>query len=274
MARRRTSPAEDILDLLSMCPWYVSVIVSGVVYAFLKFYLPTVEPETIFYRSLSQLLKPLAGLIALFFLIPAPISALRRYKRKKLLATQESIDTIRSLNWRDFEFMVAQAYKEQGYRVIENEEVGPDGGIDIVLTKGSHKYLVQCKQWHTAKVGVKVVREMFGVMHSVGAQGVIIITSGMFTQEAKNFAHDKPIDLVEGNELGDLIKNSQNTKPIDDKLTARPTVKRKTPDMSDSKCPSCGSQLIVRVAKKGKNAGKEFVGCSGFPRCKFTKPIS
>ncbi len=272
MVRRRTSPIEDVLDLLTMCPWYVSVIVSGAIYAFLKYYLPTVEPEKMIYRTLSQLITPWAGVIAILFLIPAPISALRSYRRKTLLKSQKNIDTIRDLHWRDFEFLVAQAYRQQGYRVVENKEMGPDDGIDLVIEKNSNRYIVQCKQWHMVKVGVKVVREMFGTMHSVNAQGVIIITSGLFTQEAKNFANDKPIDLVEGNELAELIKNAQNTRPIETP-PVRPPVERKTPNMmSDTKCPSCGSQLIVRVAKRGKNAGKEFIGCSSFPKCKFTKP--
>jgi restriction system protein len=190
------------------------------------------------------------------------------------LKSQKNIDTIRDLHWRDFEFLVAQAYRQQGYRVVENEEMGPDGGIDLIIEKNSNRYIVQCRQWHTVKVGVKVVREMYGTMHSVNAQGVIIITSGLFTQEAKNFAHDKSIDLVEGNELVQLIKHAQTAKPIE-KPQVRPTVEKKTPEMlSDTQCPSCGSQLIVRVAKRGKNTGKEFIGCSSFPKCKFTKPIS
>jgi len=274
MARRRTSPIEDVLDLLIMCPWYVSVIVSGAVYALLKYYLPTLEPEKMIYRTFSQLLTPFAGVIALIFLIPAPISALRSYRRKTLLKSQKSIDTIRELHWRDFEFLVAQAYRQQGYRVLENEEMGPDDGIDLVIEKNSNRYIVQCKQWRTVKVGVKVAREMYGTMHSVNAQGVIIITSGLLTQETKNLAHDRPINLVEGNELAELIKNAQTAKPIE-KPPVRPTVEKNAPDMlSDTQCPSCGSQLIVRVAKRGKNTGKEFIGCSNFPKCKFTKPMS
>ena len=32
-------------------------------------------------------------------------------------------------------------------------------------------------------------------------------------------------------------------------------------------CPSCGSPLVVRYSKFGK-----FIGCSNYPKCKFTKP--
>ena len=39
---------------------------------------------------------------------------------------------------------------------------GADGGIDLVLRKGSERFLVQCKQWRAYKVGVNVVRELYG----------------------------------------------------------------------------------------------------------------
>lgn len=38
-------------------------------------------------------------------------------------------------------------------------------------------------------------------------------------------------------------------------------------------CPRCGNKLILRTAKKGVNAGKQFYGCSGFPKCRYVKPI-
>ena len=36
-------------------------------------------------------------------------------------------------------------------------------------------------------------------------------------------------------------------------------------------CPRCGKTMVLRTARKGSNAGKEFWGCSGFPACKATK---
>lgn len=39
-------------------------------------------------------------------------------------------------------------------------------------------------------------------------------------------------------------------------------------------CPSCGSNMVRRVARKGANAGSEFWGCAMYPKCKGTRPIS
>lgn len=38
-------------------------------------------------------------------------------------------------------------------------------------------------------------------------------------------------------------------------------------------CPRCGSELVVRTAKKGANVGNMFYGCSNFPRCRFVRNI-
>ena len=36
-------------------------------------------------------------------------------------------------------------------------------------------------------------------------------------------------------------------------------------------CPWCGRELVLRTAKKGNMIGKQFYGCSGFPKCRYVK---
>ena len=36
-------------------------------------------------------------------------------------------------------------------------------------------------------------------------------------------------------------------------------------------CPWCGGKLVVRTAKKGANIGKQFYGCSNYPKCRYTR---
>ena len=40
---------------------------------------------------------------------------------------------------------------------------------------------------------------------------------------------------------------------------------------SNSVCPKCGGELKQRQAKRGKSAGNHFLGCSNFPKCRYTK---
>lgn len=40
-------------------------------------------------------------------------------------------------------------------------------------------------------------------------------------------------------------------------------------EMPDNPCPKCGSALVIKTAKKGERAGKEFWGCSSYPKCRY-----
>ena len=33
-------------------------------------------------------------------------------------------------------------------------------------------------------------------------------------------------------------------------------------------CPKCNRKMVLRIAKKGQNIGKQFYGCTGFPECR------
>lgn len=41
---------------------------------------------------------------------------------------------------------------------------------------------------------------------------------------------------------------------------------------SSDTCPKCGSPLKRRVARRGATEGTAFLGCSRYPRCRYTRP--
>ena len=42
---------------------------------------------------------------------------------------------------------------------------------------------------------------------------------------------------------------------------------------AERKCPQCGSAMALRTAKSGANAGKQFWGCSTFPKCRVIQKL-
>ena len=42
---------------------------------------------------------------------------------------------------------------------------------------------------------------------------------------------------------------------------------------SDTICPKCSSKLVLRQVKQGSRQGSQFLGCSSFPRCRYTKEL-
>ncbi len=102
--------------------------------------------------------------------------------------------------------MVGEAFRLDGFVVNERGGAGADGGIDLVLHKDGEKFFVQCKQWRAFKVGVSVVRELYGVMAAGGATGGFVVTSGVFTKDAIEFASGRNVILVDGTILFDMIQ--------------------------------------------------------------------
>ena len=49
-----------------------------------------------------------------------------------------------------------------------------------------------------------------------------------------------------------------------------PTDRSDRPDRADQipPCPKCGKPMVLRTAQKGKQTGKQFWGCFGYPECK------
>jgi len=39
-------------------------------------------------------------------------------------------------------------------------------------------------------------------------------------------------------------------------------------------CPKCGSNMVLRTAKRGKNAGSQFWGCSAYPKCRVVQNVT
>jgi restriction system protein len=100
-------------------------------------------------------------------------------------------------------------------------------------------------------------------MHDTGCpNGVFVALSG-FTHEARAFASNKSIDLVSAEQLLDLIA----ILPLE--AQARLLKKTTSGDYTTPSCPSCGTKLVLRTASRGNSSGKQFWGCSNYPRCKY-----
>ncbi|HBC3807671.1 TPA: NERD domain-containing protein [Vibrio alginolyticus] len=44
--------------------------------------------------------------------------------------------------------------------------------------------------------------------------------------------------------------------------------------VSSNECPCCGSEMVLRETKRGENIGKQFWGCSTFPKCRAVKQFN
>jgi restriction system protein len=191
------------MDLVAMLPWWAGVTLGVISYMLLhgvasQAVVSTAQPGQVSAMVAQTLWKTLASIgqyvLPALCLAGAGMSAWRRKERKNLVIDvmqSEASDALDGMSWREFEMLVGEGFRLQGYQVSETGGGGADGGVDLVLRKAGEtsgeKFLVQCKQWRALKVGVDVVRELYGVMAARGATGGFVVTSGRFTEAAVSF---------------------------------------------------------------------------------------
>jgi restriction system protein len=267
---RRTGLFEEVIEIGVRLPWGVSVALAGTAYIVLHVLASPAPAHPADTDELGvfagrQLLFTIASflqdILPLALLVGATASFVRRRQNRIFLANAaadpaRSIDTI---SWQDFERLVGASFEKEGFAVTRTGGGGPDGGVDLILTKGREMTLVQCKRWRAQQASVTTVRELYGVMADRGAAHGVVVSAGDFTPDAREFARGRNIDLVNGRALADILRGAASDAGMS---TAAPT------------CPKCGARMLERVARTGSNAGQSFWGCETFPRCRGIVPIT
>jgi len=98
---------------------------------------------------------------------------------------------MRTMDPRKFEELIAELLRAKGYEV-EVTRTTRDGGLDIIAIKrsdlGAALTLVECKRYaETNKVGVDIVRGLYGVVEAQRATRGLIATTSYFTKDAQAF---------------------------------------------------------------------------------------
>jgi restriction system protein len=278
MGRRKVGLTE-LLDLASRLPWKVSAALAPVSFVILHLIanaLAHAAPAGNLSDMGSVVIRGFVYAFAATFQYVLPLALLvgsaaafaRRHRARALLNGARSNGTtdIGGLSWRDFERVVGEGFRGRGFEVVERGGAAPDGGIDLVLTRGKEQFLVQCKQWRAQQVGVSVVRELYGVMAAEGASGGYVVTSGTFTKDARRFAAGRNVELIDGQALDGLLRDGRG---VESKVELG-TVKAHTSKSATPMCPRCKSPMVMRTAKKGRNVGGSFWGCAQYPKCRHT----
>lgn len=276
---RRQGLLDDLMDIGSKLHWRVAVLSAAVIFVVCHVIASKTAPITTA-KTLADLgtvvQQGLAHQMAAIFqyvlpaglLIGAAVGFLKQSRSRSLFTAAQSNPktAITSMNWREFERLVGETFRRQGFTVTGFGGNGPDGGVDMGLAKNGERFLVQCKHWRKRQVGVTVVRELQGVMSVQGAQGGFVVTGGEFSREAREFADACAIKLIDGAGLQDMI--GAYSGDLSPKTSAR------VPRATAPSCPRCGTLMVERKAKQGRFAGQPFWGCQQYPKCSGILQIS
>jgi restriction system protein len=210
---------DGLIELATRLPWWGSLLSALASYALLHpiaiLQVPTpIGMVDVVATALAQLLVFVAQiaqyLLPAAFLLSASVSGFGLWKRRDLrefVAQDTTGSILRGLARKDFELVVSEAFRRQGYEPCESHKVSRERATALELTRNGKRYLVDCADWRSWKAGKGAVRKLYERMETKGADGGFAVTSGQFTPEAKHFAADKNIGLVDGRHLKELIRS-------------------------------------------------------------------
>lgn len=119
-----------------------------------------------------------------------------------------SLGSLRQMDDERFEQFVADLWAEMGYRTVVRQ-FSNDGGIDVVASKrgpaGAAK-TIQAKRYASTSVGGPDVQQYFAMKHQEGADKGLIVTTGTFTDPAKDRAAELGVGLIDGRNLVTLVR--------------------------------------------------------------------
>jgi restriction system protein len=217
-----------------------------------------VEPHMLRDIRLDQVTPPRGSELP----VPTPLTV----APAREVATSWSPAVFAAIEWRRFEAVCEKLFGQAGFET-KSQSHGADGGVDIWLysrnTTGPAA-VVQCKHWQGKAVGVKEMREFFGVMASHKLTRGVYATTSTYTADAQQFAKDNSINALDGPGLLALIakRSPEQQQALLDVAHEgeywRPT------------CASCGIKLVARKSVKG---GAGFWGCGHYPKCKSRLPM-
>jgi restriction system protein len=116
MARRGVK----LFGFLLKSSWWVSVIQALVVFVEMRWIALAEIGATQIGRGVGMAVAKMAPWPAAFFLMLAAGSAIFAAKKRKLVDGQTSLESLRNVSWKHFEWMVGEAYLRMGYAVEES----------------------------------------------------------------------------------------------------------------------------------------------------------
>ena len=227
--------------------WFVAKNASGrgivalmaVIYGGLGLALPILtRMSTAWLVSLNVIATILAATFGIFWFAVQVESAHRRH-------LVEWTSDLRLLDAKEFEWLVAEIYRREGWKVDETGEHGkPDGNLDLRMTRGKERAIVQCKRWTSWMVGVDDVRGFAGTVSAERGNDTVVghfVTLSRFTEQAIVEGQRMKLVLVSGAELYNRAEKLRRHEA----------------------CTTCGSPMVLDRSVRGWWFRCVTPGCTG-----------
>lgn len=143
------------------------------------------------------------GAMGLPFMVIAGMALWQQLQRPSTARVDRTLDAVRTMTWPDFAAVVENGYRSSGYEVRRVQHAA----ADFEVTKDMRTSLVSGKRWKVARTGIEPLRDLIAAKDARAVHGCIYIAIGEVSDNARQFAAQKRIQLVGGPELAQLLPN-------------------------------------------------------------------
>jgi len=112
----------------------------------------------------------------------------------------KALDRIRSMPWEDFAQALEKSFRAEGYNVQRVK-----GAADFELEKLGYVTLVSARRWKVARTGAEPIRELVTAGEKQDARGCRYVVAGELTTQARAYAEERGVMLIEGVELAQRV---------------------------------------------------------------------
>ncbi|MBS0392239.1 MAG: restriction endonuclease [Proteobacteria bacterium] len=179
--------------ILLRSPWWVSFAIAAAIVLLCGALLPVH-------------LVPFAAVGALPVAVIGCIAAWRQWRAPSAARVQAALQEAGNMPWRAFADRLERAWRAEGQQVQRT-----DGrGSDLRIAKDGRVMLVAARRYKAASHGVEPLRELQAEVQREGARaGVYVALAGTVSENARSFARDNGLVLLEGDALATLLLKAE-----------------------------------------------------------------
>ena len=182
-------PRNSLFAILLRSKWWVSILLAAAVFVVVRIFLPV----------------GFALFAALPFAAIGIYAAFKQLKRPGAKRIAKTLERARALSLEGFCSELEDGFRREGYDAARGEGRN-EGGADVVLMHKGMLALVACKRWKAMRTGIEPLKEFDAATSARGAHIRMYVAVGEVTDNARAFAEEKKIRLLNEEDLARLLR--------------------------------------------------------------------
>jgi restriction system protein len=220
------------------------------------------DANSLVYMLFSKFSQLYSGIIFLISTVALILKSIRK-KRGSFADESKSLSGLRELSWKDFNEHITVLFEKLGYSRVDSRGLDKER-TDLKLKRDGRLSIVRCKKYYVRKVPLSMVLEFYKALSGEpDLEKGYFITTGFFSKEARKFASEKQLELIDGAKLMDFVRIADSIDAAEEKSAILNSSER-----FGYMCPICGAQMVLRSVDSNPHTVTHFWGCSAYPACK------